>query len=69
MTTETRTTISDPRLPRGVVCLHDSKAQIDDQTLEETLELTMENGYLLADVNDDEYLGTEYELLKIEVDG
>lgn len=66
---ETTTTMADPRLPRGVVCLEQVLERVNDPTLEETIELSMKNGYWLTGIDErDDIYGTEYTLLKREVD-
>jgi len=65
---KTQTQIADPRLPREVICLHDAVEQIDNDTVSETLELSLDNGYVLAGIEDDEMFETEYTLLKLEVE-
>lgn len=64
----TTTTIEGNLPTDGIVCLHDAKQRVSDPTLSETLELSIENGYILADVSEDEFYSVQYTLEKCEVD-
>lgn len=49
--------LDDPRLPmNGIVQLNDAISQCENETLTETMELALENGYFLIDVSADGYL-------------
>jgi len=58
--------MADPRLPQNVITLEDAVDTVENNTVVETLELAMENGYFLADINEDKIFNVEYKLLKLE---
>lgn len=47
----TQTRLNDPRLPKGVIQLYDAIEQCENETLTETLELAMSNGYFLIEID------------------
>lgn len=63
----TTTTTIEGDLPTGIVSLDEAQILVEDETLEETIDHAIHNGYNLASVDEHDFYGIQYTLEKVEV--